>query len=384
MVKKQEKKKDLYNFDKESDEEKVLKKKNKADAKSASKKKKKQRNRNGQAEDLSKKYEDEIIIGVTKYPEKNNKNGKAQSNRNQEKTNHTKHNEKISKKRSEKEIKKKEKSKAQNKQYVSLNNEYILEDAPNLIEEQKKIKRAEKRAKILKAFLIILLFIGMVTFAMVSPIFNIEKITVVGNSKLTENEVVSLSKITIGENLFRVGKLKTINNIKENAYVESVTISKKIPNSIEITIEERTPTFMLEYGNAYIYINNQGYMLETTNEKLELPIILGYSTPQENLTPGNRLQEEDLVKLGTVIKIMNAAKNNEISDKITTINISNEENYTIYMESEKKTAYLGDCSNLETRMLYVAGIMNSEKDIEGEIFVNMNLNTDNAFFRETV
>ena len=125
-------------------------------------------------------------------------------------------------------------------------------------------------------------------------------------------------------------------------------------------------------------------MLEVSSQKLDLPIILGYSTSQEKLEAGNRLEEEDLIKLGTVIKLMNAATNNSIANLITTINISNAENYTIYMESEKKTAYLGDCSNLETRMLYLVGIINSEKNISGEIFLNMNLNTDKAFFRESV
>ena len=73
-----------------------------------------------------------------------------------------------------------------------------------------------------------------------------------------------------------------------------------------------------------------------------------------------------------------------ITNLITTIDISDSDNYTLYLESEKKTAYLGDCSKLETRMLYLVGILEKEKNVEGEIFVNMNLNTDNAFFRESV
>ena len=69
---------------------------------------------------------------------------------------------------------------------------------------------------------------------------------------------------------------------------------------------------------------------------------------------------------------------------LTKIDINNSNNYTLHLESERKVAYLGDCSNIETRMLFLVGILEKEKDHAGEIFINMNLNTDNAYFRESV
>lgn len=73
--KKQEKDNKLYDFDFETEDDRKSKvKRKKADDKSASKKKKKTKKvieRNKVGQDSSKnKYDDEIIIGVTKYPEK--------------------------------------------------------------------------------------------------------------------------------------------------------------------------------------------------------------------------------------------------------------------------------------------------------------------------
>ena len=348
-MKKQEKIKNLYDFDYETQEEKKLKKKKKADAKSASKKRKKTSETKGQAEKKKKiNYDDEIVIGVTRYPEKEQVKKDKKSYK--KKVNNKKINKKVTKNK-----KTKQKEDVYSYKFTGIDNEYILDDSNKIIDEQKRARRAKIIKRILKTFSIIIVIAGAISFAMVSPIFNVNNIKISGNSKLTESEIISLSGIEQNENIFRISKSKTIKNIKQNAYVNEVSISKKIPNGIEITIEERKPSYML-----------------------------GYSTSQEKLEAGNRLEEEDLIKLGTVIKLMNAATNNSIANLITTINISNAENYTIYMESEKKTAYLGDCSNLETRMLYLVGIINSEKNISGEIFLNMNLNTDKAFFRESV
>lgn len=355
MDKKQKKTKNLYDFDYESKEEKKMKaKKKKADAKSASKKK---QNSTSNQEEQRKKYDDEIIIGVTRYPEKKQSQEKQKREKIQQAT-------KIKKK--------------------STNKNKMQDNASNRQIAINKEKKRKKINKVLKGVTLLLLIIGTITFAMVSPIFNLKNITVTGNSQISKEEIISLSGIQLEENIFRVSNLKTIDNIKQNAYMNEVTVSKKLPNTIEITVVERQPSYMLEYGNGYVYINNQGYMLEISSIKKELPIIMGTITSKENYKAGNRLDEEDLIKLGTVIKIMNAAQNSEISHLITTIDIRESDNYILYLETEKKTVYLGDCSNLETRILFLAGILEKEKGIEGEIFINMNLNTDNAYFRESV
>ena len=137
--------------------------------------------------------------------------------------------------------------------------------------------------------------------------------------------------------------------------------------------------------NGYAYINNQGYILEISEQKLDLPVIQGISTEQEQIVEGNRLNVEDLEKLEAVIQIMNICKSYDLDKKVSTIDISNKNNYTIYMEQEKKTIYLGDESNLNNKMLYVPTILNENKDKEGTIYLNGDLNGNfKPRFREKV
>ena len=377
---KEKTKRNLYDFDYESEEEKKLKKKLKADKKSASKRRRKNKKKEqvGQAKKTP-RYDDEIIIGVTEIPKPEiNKKTKTKK-RKSSAINRINVKSKEDKKQKKRKKNIKEES---NDNYNNVKDDYIIEDT--FEERDKKIKKKQFRLKILKYSALVILIIGVIVFAMVSPIFNITNITVTGNNKLTVDEVISLSRIENNENIFRISKNNVIKNIKQNAYVNKVEIHKKYPNSIQINIEERVSNFLLQFGNGYVYINNQGYMLEISSEKLELPIIIGFSTPQEDLVAGNRLIQEDLEKLETVIRIISSAQSNGIANLITSIDISDSNNYTLYLESEKKTVYLGDCSNLGTRILYLIGILENEKDHEGEIFINMNLNTDYPFFREKV
>lgn len=252
-------------------------------------------------------------------------------------------------------------------------------------EERKRRIRKQKRLKIIKFILKLLLFIaiiaGILAFLFISPVFNIKDIEVSGNNKINAEEIKSLSTLSLDQNIFRFSKENVNNGIKQNAYIESVVITRKLPNKVEIIVTERTPSYQIKFGNAYAYIDENGNILEINKEDLKLPLLTGYNTTEDNLKPANKLVEEDTAKLATVNSIIKSAKTNEVYDKITSIDISNDEEYKLGLKTEKKTAYLGDATNINDRMLLLKEILSKEKGNEGEIFIN---DLEKVFFREKV
>lgn len=270
---------------------------------------------------------------------------------------------------------------------TNKNNQKIKqENQTRMTKKQAKIMRKKKKIKkILKTIILVAIIIGGICFALISPIFNITDIQVIGNNKINSDTIISLSQLQIGQNIFRFNKNKVVNEIKTNAYVENTKIKRKIPNKIEIIIEEREQKYNVEFLNGYAYINNQGYILEIAEQKLDLPVIMGITTPQEQVVAGNRLNDEDLEKLETVIQIMNICKSYELDKKVSSIDITNKNDYIMYMEEEKKTIHLGNDSNLTNKMLYVPAILKENQEKEGTIYLNGNINGDfKPRFREKV
>lgn len=278
----------------------------------------------------------------------------------------------------------KEKNKKNKK--TSVNTNKNKQNAKKKLTKQQQIAIKKKKAilKIVKVLTLIIVIIGVSIYVALSPLFNIKEINVTGNSKLSKEEIISLSELKTDENTFKVSKKNTKNKVKANAYIENVKIRRKLPDKVEIIVVERVATYMIPFANSYIYINNQGYMLEITSQKVEMPAIVGISTPEEELHEGQRLISEDLVKLGEVLQIMESANANELVDLITKIDISNRQDYILTLEKEKKAIHLGDVSNLSTKMAYVKKILNDEKGVEGEILVNTDLTNKGAVFREKV
>ncbi len=252
-------------------------------------------------------------------------------------------------------------------------------------QEKKRRKRIKKIKFFVKLFLLVGIVAGGITFALTSPIFNIKDINVINNVTIPSDTIVSLSGLKSGDNIFKFYKGNIYDKIKENPYVENVEIHRKLPSTIEIDVTERVATYNIDFMGKYAYINTQGYILEISEDSMGMPVIQGATTNEEEIVPGNRLNNEDLTKLEQVIKIMNAAKDCGLDGQVTSIDISNENEYSIYLNEEKKTVHLGDASDLSNKMLYVQAIIESEAGKQGDIFVNGDLNNGfQAYFREKV
>lgn len=287
--------------------------------------------------------------------------------------------EKTKKKQSARPKRKNKKDTKANKKQTS---QYRTSKPRRVVSKEKEIHRLNKRKVVASFVILLMVIIGGGIFLMTTPMFNITTIEVEGNDTLSTETCISLTKIELDStNLFAVTQTNINKNLKENAYVESATIKRKLPNTIHINIVERKVAYQVEYNKEYIYLDEQGYALEIGAQKKNVVKLTGLSSTKEAINVGDRVNEEDLKKLDTVLKIVNYCKYNLIKNTITQIDVSDASNYTIYFSKDGQTAYLGDASNLSERILNLKTILEKEKGNKGEIFVNGDLSKINGYFR---
>ena len=287
---------------------------------------------------------------------------------------------------------KKKKTKKTSKTSVK-NNVRSINKRKNIPSQKKRPKMNEKRSKlkvaILKIFLVLCLFIGTGCFLCLSPMFDVQEIIVEQNNMISADTIRSLSRIELYKNIFLINKSEAISSIESEPYVQSVKISRVLPNKIKIVVEERTEKYLVQFAEGkYAIIDGQGYILRATSELKDLPVLIGAQTNIEELINQNgnknRLCNDDLEKLDIVANIVETCKNYEVIEYITKIDISESNNIKLLLEGEGKIAYLGSCTDLNTRILYLKDIINREKGRNGEIFINGNLSQTHVYFAESV
>ena len=297
------------------------------------------------------------------------------------------------------------KDKEEDEEIFNFNTEIVLginKSKEKEKEEEKKAKKNKKRNKhkkvnnkkgyepkkkklnkvVLTIVTIIVLLVIISIFALMAPIFNITSIEVQGNNKINKEEIISLSNLKKGDNIFRFNN-SIISNIKENTYIETVEIKRNLPGTVIISVKERTVKYQINIINGYTYIDKNGYILEQSSTKSEVPVIVGLKTTEDGLLNQERLQEEDLETLNDISKILDAAKTIGKDNLITEINVENEHDYVLYLEIENKRIHIGDTSNLTNKMLYVQRILEGEQGKSGTAYVNGDISAGfKPYFRE--
>lgn len=326
--------------------------------------------------------ENEIIIGVTTKPKENvrvenKKTTRTNSNSNKKKSNLSNNNKTKNSKNISNKEKVQSKKKLQTKN-IKVNTKNVNEK----IIKENKIKNINRRKIIISIFILLFITLGGTIYYLTTPVFNIANIEIYGNEKNSEETYISLSKINLGAtNIFGITGNSIKNNIKENAYVEDVIMKRKLPNTLQIYITERKVSYQVAHSTSYVYIDNQGYILEMGEKNKSIPIIEGFKTFKENVEIGKRLLQEDLIKLNVVAKIINYCAYNTIENKITNIDVTDNTNYIVKFKEDKKTVYLGDASNLSERLSLLKTILKNEKNKEIEIFMNGEINKDDVYIR---
>lgn len=105
----------------------------------------------------------------------------------------------------------------------------------------------------LLAFVIVIMLIGALTYAVYRLLFVITEIEVSGNVSYSAEELISASGVSEGDNLYSFSS--RVAGEKEGGlpYVKSLSVKRSVPSRITFTVEEYTPEFFADiYGETFI------------------------------------------------------------------------------------------------------------------------------------
>ncbi len=142
---------------------------------------------------------------------------------------------------------------------------------------QRKRKRKKKAKVVFFSLLFVLMVITLAVLSM-TVFFNAETIEVSGNTRYTVDELLSEGELKIGQNLFRLDKFEVIDRMKTLPYVKEVTIKRKLPNTLSITVEENQPVVWVPMGEYEAALLNEEYRVL---EFVTLPQVLREEPEEE-------------------------------------------------------------------------------------------------------
>lgn len=241
----------------------------------------------------------------------------------------------------------------------------------NKINKDKKIKKKVSIKKIILTTIIILVLLIIIIsyFLLETSKFNITNILVEGNKKIDINEILTKSKIKIGDNVFK--SLFTVNkrDILSIPYVSNVNTSIKFPSEFVIKIVERKSIYYAydKEKNVYYKLDGNGTILEVFNDlSMKQDEILVYGITFNNeVILGTKINEIDYSKLLVFDKIKQEFNNQFNEIVITKVNF--EDSLTKIYINDKIEIILPNDTNLKYNVSFLKDILTNIGDKKGTI-----------------
>lgn len=162
-------------------------------------------------------------------------------------------------------------------------------------------------------FSVSLLVVGgffSVQLLMASDLFRVEEVSVTGQQRLDQQQVVALSDIQLGLNTFSLDLGLIGRKIEENPWIRQAKVQRIFPRQVVIDIVERKPVAIINMGYLY-YIDEDGEIFKVLDAKdqLNYPIITGFDYEKAQSHDENYAQ-----KLKQIVALMDDLKGRKLFD----------------------------------------------------------------------
>lgn len=248
------------------------------------------------------------------------------------------------------------------------------EEAMNVLENTKVVKRVIKKKHPFRNFLIFVCVVGVILYIMSTSLFDIKSIKVKGNHYYSDQQVITLADAKKGVNIFwGAGDSKIKNRLKKDPYFVDVSIRRKLPSTLVIAVEERKQIAAVEYGDKYVVIDPEGVVLRTGKIDPKLTLISGLKITK--MQRGEQLKVKQSKTLAKTLDMLQAMEKGDIFFKKTIF----EEGQDAYIR-----AYVLDNLVVKGKPQYVLKRMKSgdlqkvvnnlmqKEDVRGTIFIDEN------------
>ena len=231
-------------------------------------------------------------------------------------------------------------------------------DEKIMVNQRKKKKRA---SKIIFIFLLIGILIAGGYLLCTLDTFNLKNVNLNETEKYSKEEIVSKAGIEVGKNTFIEFFTCDKNNVSTLPYVESIKLSIKFPNEINVKVVERTGKYYAydKDKDMFYMLSEDGYILEDANinNKKEDDILLVGITFDNDVMLGKKINDIDLTKLKIFKKIEKEFTDDKINGKITKLSFEN--SLTTITINDKLNVIFPNDTDLEYKMVFLKTILES-------------------------
>ncbi|ORU01347.1 Cell division protein FtsQ [Anaerovibrio sp. JC8] len=199
-------------------------------------------------------------------------------------------------------------------------------EAADKAAHERPARKMITRRGILRVLGVLAAFLAFIAIAL-SPVFVLKHVNVHGNSYLPDEEIVRISGINLGENLFQLATDEIMQTMSKDIRIEQAIVRRKFPDSLDIQVVERIPLAIIKCDYGYLEVGRGGIVLDAHRTLAQIPVPIVSGVEVSNLFVGDTVENEQLNKVLNFLDKLN----HDTAISIAEINITDPNNVIVYM-----------------------------------------------------
>ena len=228
-----------------------------------------------------------------------------------------------------------------------------------------KRKKKLNKGKFLRFIIILLLFVGgIISLMLYAPFFNVSEVIITGNDAVAPEDILNSTGISIGTNIFKVDKGDVVSSLKRISRIETVSVKRKLPKSIEVTVTETYPELIFPYMSGYVITNEKGKVIELSDniEGYTFPVINGVTIKEA--IKCKLVAAEDEVTFDIITDYIDLLKKYDALSMFKEIDLSNLSNFFGYTHDGVKVIF-GKMTDIEYKIKVFNDVITKVDKSEG-------------------
>ena len=135
---------------------------------------------------------------------------------------------------------------------------------PRIRERRIEVTRqaGRRRLRVLFVVCIVLSTVGLAFLAVISPVLDIDRVSITGAQHMTVAEVKQASGIHMHGHLLFVDTAAIARRIETLPWVQSATVHRDLPGTVSITIHEYVPSAYLRVPGGVMLVASNGHVID--------------------------------------------------------------------------------------------------------------------------
>ena len=175
----------------------------------------------------------------------------------------------------------------------------------------KRVRAHRSGRRVFKGVIFLLITGAILGVFVYLPFMTLMKINLVGATYLTEEDILKIGNIYIGEPMFELETDQITSRLSKDLRIEEVTVRR---NTLDVTIKERTPvaTIICDYG--FLDLDGHGKIIDSYKnlKVMKIPMITGAAVHDKYI--GDEVDDKLVQEILKFLQKINAESLNKISE----------------------------------------------------------------------